>query len=129
MSRKGETALQERLQSFIESKGGYVKKNWGSMISKKGIADLTVCYRGLYLAIEVKDDYNIPSPSQGVNCRNVIKAGGISLIIWSLAELKTALKIIDSYLDSMQQTITFKELINHINNTIKGSGIEDGSKY
>ena len=54
MSVKSETNLQERIQKLIKARGGYVNKNWGSMISEPGIADLTVCYKGLYLALEVK---------------------------------------------------------------------------
>lgn len=90
-----ETLLQRRIQKLIKSRGGYVNKNWGSMISEPGIADLTVCYKGIYLALEVKEDKNTPSEAQGIHCRAVQKAGGQTAVVWSVEEVEKILNILD----------------------------------
>ena len=95
MSVKGETNLQHRIQKYIESKGGYVNKNHGDMTTRPGIADLTVCYRGIYLALEVKEGSNKPSKAQGVHARSVWKAGGFCYVVWSLDEVKLILNQLD----------------------------------
>lgn len=91
-----ETRLQQRIQKLIRSRGGYVNKNHGSMISEPGIADLTVCYKGYYVALEVKEDDGKPSKQQGIHARQVWKAGGISCVVWSVEEVNKLLDILDN---------------------------------
>lgn len=115
MSVKQETTLQENIQKYIKSIGGYVNKNHGSMISEPGIADLTICYKGLYIAIEVKVNDNIPSRAQGIHCRQVLKAGGLSLVAWNLDSVKQLIQVIDKFrLDnSAQRYILLKGVIDN----------------
>ena len=74
MGVKPETPLQQRIKRLIKSRGGYAQKNHGDMISEPGEADITAGYKGLYLAIEVKDGDNKPSVQQGIHCRQVLKS-------------------------------------------------------
>ena len=121
MSIKKETLLQESIQELIEKRGGYVNKNHGSMISKVGRLDLSVCYKGLYLDIEVKVDNNKPSEAQGIHCRNIHRADGITLIAWSKNDVIKLLDKIDEYMtDDLSMTIkTIREL----------EEIDNGRKY
>ena len=98
MTVQPETLLQRRIQKLIKSKGGYVHKNWGNMTSEPGIADLTICYKGLYIAMEVKDKGNTPSSAQGIHCRAVQKAGGLTIVVWSIEEVEKFLELVDTYL-------------------------------
>jgi Holliday junction resolvase len=122
MGVKGETSLQERIQKLIEKRGGYVNKNWGSMISEPGIADLTCCYKGLYLAIEVKVDKNTPSSAQGIHCRKVWKAGGIAVIVWTMEEVKIVLDILDEQATGLLRDGFLKEELKNYN-------IDDGTRW
>lgn len=90
-----ETLLQRRIQKLIRSRGGYVHKNWGNMTSEPGIADLTVCYKGYYIAIEVKEEGNVPSKAQGVHARQIWKAGGIACVVWTVEHVDQLLNAID----------------------------------
>ena len=128
MGTKKETSLQQRIQKFIESKGGYVNKNWGSMTSEPGIADLTSCYRGLYLAIEVKVDNNEPTKAQGIHARNVCKADGITAVVWAVEEVQIILGIIDHYLD-LDVVLPIGMTIDHIKKRMRIAGIDDGTRY
>lgn len=123
MAVKEETTLQENIQKYIESIGGYVNKNHGSMISEPGIADLTICYKGLYIAMEVKVNDNKPTKAQGIHCRRVLKAGGISIVVWSLEEVKRLFVYIDTILDN--RIMPFNDIKYNI-----AKGINDnGSSY
>lgn len=95
MGVQPETQLQQRIQTLVEKRGGYVNKNHGSMISKTGVADLTICYRGIYIAMEVKVGDNKPSAAQGIHCRLVQKAGGLSCVVWSTKEAGFVLDQLD----------------------------------
>lgn len=122
MSVQPETLLQQRIQVLIEKRGGYVNKNHGSMISKTGIADLTICYRGLYVTIEAKVDGNKPSAAQGIHCRLVQKAGGLSCVVWSTKEVEYVLDQIDKseyikYVSKISQEVMALE------------EVDDGRKY
>lgn len=127
MSVKEETALQERIQRLIEARGGYVNKNWGNMTSAPGIADLTVCYKGLYIALEVKVGENKPTQAQGIHARCVQRAGGITAVVWSIKEVEKILDIIDYVVH-----LEFERLdcyIGHIQFNARDYNIDDGTRY
>ena len=123
MGVKPETPLQQRIKRLIKSRGGYAQKNHGDMISEPGEADITAGYKGLYLAIEVKDGDNKPSVQQGIHCRQVLKAGCISLVVWSVEEVEVVLNTIDEY------KIEMFDIIPDIRRTLILRGLDDGSKY
>lgn len=113
MSRKQESSLQEQIMLYIRRKGGYVNNNWGSMISEPGIADLTVCYKGLYIAIEVKVGTNIPTPQQGIHCRKVLKANGISIVVWDIETVVDLLDTIDNLFTSQAELDIIKKAVKN----------------
>ena len=125
MGKKKETSLQERIQKYIEGKGGYVIKTHGDMTTEPGIPDLLCCYKGQFIAIEVKVNNNKPSPQQGIHCRKIMKAGGITLIAWSLEEVKTIFRIIDS--DWLK--LSLKAIDKFVNDMMDVECLDDGGSY
>lgn len=97
MSRQKEGSLQGRIQKLIKSRGGYCFKNHGDMSTEPGRPDIVCCYQGLFIAIEAKIDENKPSAAQGIHCRSIWQAGGIAVIVWSIAEVEKLLWIIDQH--------------------------------
>ena len=98
MGQQPESGLQRSLQREIEKRGGYCVKQHGSMITAVRIQDLLVCYKGMFIAIEAKVDNNKPSKAQGVNLRNILKAGGFTAVVWNIKEVKAILNFIDNKL-------------------------------
>lgn len=96
MGQQAETGFQQSIQREIEKRGGYVVKQHGSMIAAVGIPDLLICYKGYYIALEAKVNGNTPSKAQGVNLRNIIKAGGLTAVVWTMKEVKKLLDFIDN---------------------------------
>ena len=104
MAVKAETSLQERIQKFIVKSGGYVIKQHGDMISEPGVPDLLVCYRGIFIGLEVKVDNNVPSKRQGIHCRRIWNAGGIAAIVRSVDEVHCLLLFINRWIEAECQT-------------------------
>lgn len=124
MGVQPETYLQQRIQRIIEKRGGYCHKNHGSMISEPGIADITCCYKGIYIALECKIGDNKPSPQQGVHSRKVWKAGGMSFIVWSTEQVEQILDTID-----FMFTDVTPSLVQKAKHALVYKGIDTGSSY
>lgn len=115
MSVKEETNLQQNVQRLIKERGGYVVKQHGSMITEPGRPDLLICYKGLFIAFECKVENEKPTRQQGINIRNIKKAGGITAVIRSLEEAERVLDYI------RMSNIHIPRLLME--------GIDDGTKY
>ena len=98
MGQQPESGFQRSIQREIAKRGGYCVKQHGSMITAVGIPDLLVCYKGMFIALEAKVDNNKPSKAQGVNLRNILKAGGFTAVVWNIKEVKAILNFIDNEL-------------------------------
>lgn len=122
MAKQKEGSLQERIQKLVKSRGGYIHKNLGGMTSVKGIADLTCCYKGFYVVFEVKVDDNTPSLAQGIHCRLVQHAYGITAVVWSIKEVEIVLDCLDQYFRDEIEEHKIQDFINSF-------GIDDGTRW
>ena len=86
-----ESDFQVDAQAFIKSMGGCPFKLFTSAYGKKGDPDLVCCYKGLFVAFELKVKDNKPSKLQDNKLRKVINAGGIAKPVWTLREIKETL--------------------------------------
>jgi len=124
--KQHESNLQTRVQRLIESRGGYAQKNHGSMISEPGIADIFCCYKGLFIAIELKEKGNKPSKQQGIHCRLVRKAFGVSLVSWSVESVALLLDFIDK---CILEYCSIQEMFERIESFYKEKGLDNGEKW
>jgi len=96
MSKQKEGSYQERVQTYITRRGGWVMKVHGSMIGVPGIPDLLCCYKGFFIGIEAKVGTNKPSEQQGIQMRKINRAGGFTIVIWNdIQDLELLLTFID----------------------------------
>ena len=56
--------------------------------NKRGIPDINLCYKGRYVALEVKRVGEEATPLQQYNLERVRKAGGIGEVVYSLEQVK-----------------------------------------
>jgi len=94
-----EKTLQTKIIKLLRSRGAWVMNVHGSPSQATGIPDLLVCYKGVFLAIEVKrpDRRSIePTPLQAHNIAAIKKAGGQAYICWSTDQIEPILKRIDN---------------------------------
>jgi penicillin-binding protein-related factor A (putative recombinase) len=81
-----EQQLQSKILKYLKEKGIYAIKTVTA--TKNGVPDIIACYKGKYIAIEVKTPEGKLSELQHYNLRQVEKAGGYSFVVRSVEELK-----------------------------------------
>ena len=93
-----ENQIQSSIIKYLESRGAVVINQMASGGQKRGISDLTACYKGKYIALEIKKPkgtYDL-TLAQQVFINKVRKAGGIAGKFTSISEVKELLDNIDS---------------------------------
>jgi hypothetical protein len=55
-----------------------------------------VCYKGLFVAIEVKDVAGATTPLQEHNIKSIFESGGTAFVAKSVAEVELVFKHLDS---------------------------------
>ena len=93
-----ETQLTSKIKIHIKSRGGYVDKIFGGGYQASGIPDLMCCYKGLYVAIEVKSPTGKGRASdiQKLRVRAIRASGGIAFFADSVEDVDIILTSIDS---------------------------------
>jgi hypothetical protein len=88
-----ENAFQQKAIDYLESVGAYVTNNWGSPLSKKGIPDLICCWRGHYIAFELKQpgEPRSASVAQLFHINKIVRAGGHAHTVASIEEIRLVL--------------------------------------
>lgn len=94
-----ESDLVTKIKKYLIKQGAYAEKIWGGGFQASGIPDILACYRGCFVGIEVKVGKNKPSEIQEVKIKNINRAGGYGVVVWSLEEVKNLIKLIDKTID------------------------------
>ena len=89
---KLESDFQEEVINYLESKGAYVLKTHVSSFQKQGEPDITCCYRGRYVALELKKDKSSrTSKLQDYKIKCIKLAGGIAKRIDNIKQVEEVL--------------------------------------
>ena len=87
---KLEGKLRDQVTAYLKTRRDiWFMKVVGNSIQKAGVADFLICYRGLFLAVELKrpDGKGEATTRQLLELKKVRNAGGIGVVIESLDEL------------------------------------------
>ena len=92
---KSEQAIQSDILKYLKSVGAYTIKV--SAATKAGIPDIICCYKGRFIAIEVKrpEAKTNVSPLQVANITMLINAQGEAIVAWDKEMVKTFIDNID----------------------------------
>ena len=86
-----EQAIQRAIIKYLKTISYVVK-----IISatKAGVLDVIVCYKGRFIAFEVKtpDKKNNVSDLQQHNINEIVKNGGLAYVVWELKQVKEIIK-------------------------------------
>lgn len=78
-----EKQFENKIKAYLKEKGAWFIKYWaGAQYTKSGVPDLLVCYKGKFIAIEVKAENGKPSELQLYNLRKIEEAGGMSFLLY-----------------------------------------------
>lgn len=106
-----ETALTERIKKALIARGAWLVKFHGTNYSGAGIPDLLVCYRGHFVAIEVKLPGGDATKLQAAVLRQIGRAGGVSTVATSKEEALAALDQVDLRVDGEPHTDAAPDLL------------------
>lgn len=81
-----EAGIVQKIRKAVEKDGGWVLKVHGSPSQVAGIPDLIICWRGLFVALEVKRPGGSATPLQAHTLDEISKAGGSVGVVTSVEE-------------------------------------------
>lgn len=91
-----ESKVVAKIMAYLKSRGGFWFKSHGSPMQLAGIPDIIGCYRGRFVAFEVKRGPGYPPTKlQEYMIGRITKAGGIALVIHSVEQAEAELDRID----------------------------------
>lgn len=106
-----ESQFSREVTQYLESKGAIVNNQTGSMFAKVGVSDLLVCYKGYFIALELKVGNYQPDPLQISYLQKVREAGGFGLILRdNIHELMVLLSCIDSGIERQYEQPELPEI-------------------
>jgi Holliday junction resolvase len=76
-----EAKVKRKVKEFLRSVGAYYTMPQGTGMSSSGVPDFLVCKDGLFYGIECKANGNKPTALQNKNLDDILKAGGVALVI------------------------------------------------
>lgn len=90
-----ESDIKYDIKKYIQSRGGYITPVANGAFAKLGDADMVVCYKGLYVAIEGKTPTGSQEGWQITRMTQIRNAGGIYAIARTVDAVKQLLDEID----------------------------------
>lgn len=90
-----ESGIQTRIIAYLKSVGAYPINIAGNAF-QTGVPDILVCYKGLWIALEVKAADGSLRPMQRIRIRRIRKAGGIAEEVRSVEKVKDIIATIDA---------------------------------
>ena len=96
-----ESKIKKEITAYLDSLGE--RCWWTSIIpmgyGKRGVPDILVCYKGRFLALEVKaDETKKPTAWQLREIDAIGQAGGNVCVVWSVAQVKSEIEEINKEL-------------------------------
>lgn len=99
-----EATLQKTIVNAARKRGAYVEKNDQTGRGRRGTPDLSMCYRGHWLSVEVKDPDGTTAKArriqQSARIYEVRDAGGIAFIATDLRQVVDVLNQLDRLVEA-----------------------------
>jgi Holliday junction resolvase len=91
-----ESRVKKKILERLRQRGGFWYKTHGSPVVTRGLPDIIGCYRGRYIAFEVKRDASgKPTALQQFRMEEIKRAGGIARLIYSADQAVALLDRLD----------------------------------
>lgn len=89
-----ESKIQSQILKWLRSQENFYVVNTAGGATRAGVPDILVCYKGLFIGLEVKSNEKTAKVSelQKHNMEKISAAGGISIIVDSLAATQELFK-------------------------------------
>ena len=94
-----EAKVKAKIKEILKEHGAYYVMPIGTGLGNSGVPDFIVCHDGSFLGIEAKAGRGKTTALQEKNLREIVKAGGWTLV---LNEETLELKILEAILGNME---------------------------
>lgn len=89
-----EKSIENKIKAYLKTIDGlYFFKEHGGLYGTAGVPDIICCYKGLFIAFEVKVESGKATALQDATIKRIRKTGGIAEVVRSVEEVK---RIIES---------------------------------
>lgn len=90
-----EKSVENRIKAYLRTVDGlFYWKEHGGMYSTCGIPDIIICYKGKFIALEVKNDVGRPTKLQLIQIDRIKRCGGVATIVRSVDDAKAVIESI-----------------------------------
>ena len=87
-----EKQIENQIKQYLKSKDIWYFKTWGGGYQTAGIPDIIACYKGRFMAIEVKNEIGKTTALQELNLKHIQQCQGISIVARSLDDVKKVIE-------------------------------------
>lgn len=78
---QSEKRFEEQVKKWLKEHGVWYLKTWSNGVQRSGVPDLLICWKGRFIALELKAENGKPTPLQIHEIEQIKKAGGVALIL------------------------------------------------
>lgn len=90
-----EYRIVQNIKRLIRARGGWCVKIHGGPYQDAGTPDILACYKGCFIAVEVKTARGVTRPEQKIAQRAIMGSGGYALITHLIGDVAGVLDEID----------------------------------
>lgn len=101
--RQPESIIKSDIKKALAERGAYFAPVAQGSFGKPGDPDMVVCYRGLFIGIEVKTAAGSMRPIQKRRMKEIRAAGGVYALPRSVEDAMALLDELDPILDEMER--------------------------
>lgn len=91
-----ERTTTNAILNALRKRGAFAEKLHGGGPQRRGLPDIIACYRGYFFAVETKREDNKPEPAQMRVHDEIVLAGGIVVVAYTVADVLHELDRIDT---------------------------------
>lgn len=85
-----EKSIENKIKAYLKSIDGmYFFKEHGGLYGTAGVPDIICCYKGKFIAFEVKAPDGKTTVLQDATIKRIIGAGGSAYVVRSVEEVKS----------------------------------------
>ena len=90
-----ESKIKKAINEYLDSIGAYHVPYFTNGYGRRGVPDRLVCYRGRFVALEVKSPGGSASAWQRREIASIVAAGGRAEVVWSVDDVREIIARID----------------------------------
>ena len=77
-----EKNFENQVKKWLKEHGAWYVKTWSNGVQRSGIPDLLICWKGRFIALELKAENGRASELQKHEVMKIKESGGIALFVY-----------------------------------------------